>query len=307
MQTRTLFAAALLERGLPAPGRGRRRARPSHPGHRRRRAGLRPAGRGRPDARPEGLRRRQGARGRLHLQPLPDGPGLRGAASRSCTPTSRTRASPSSPSRRTTRKAVRLDELGYTDLGDSFEEMKIRAEEQALRLPLPLRRRDAGGRRTPTGVLATPARVRLRPGPQAALRRPDRRRREPVKVEVARRPQRHRGRAGGQAGAGREDPGLRLLDQVGRQAERRAEGAGEVGAGSRSPSTQIDDAGLKALAANDTKKLRVINVWATWCGPCVAELPEFVAMNRMYRGPRLGDGDGERGSAGRRARPCSPS
>jgi Thiol-disulfide isomerase and thioredoxins len=37
------------------------------------------------------------------------------------------------------------------------------------------------------------------------------------------------------------------------------------------------------LAANDTKKLRVINVWATSCGPCVAELPEFVTMNRMYR------------------------
>jgi thiol-disulfide isomerase/thioredoxin len=30
--------------------------------------------------------------------------------------------------------------------------------------------------------------------------------------------------------------------------------------------------------------LTVISVWATWCGPCVAELPEFVTMNRMYRG-----------------------
>src|SRR5439155_5139898 len=45
----------------------------------------------------------------------------------------------------------------------------------------------------------------------------------------------------------------------------------------------IDEAGVKKLAVNDTKKLRVVNVWATWCGPCVTELPEFVSMNRMYR------------------------
>jgi len=38
------------------------------------------------------------------------------------------------------------------------------------------------------------------------------------------------------------------------------------------------------LAKNDTKKLLVVNLWATWCGPCVAELPELVTMNRMYRG-----------------------
>jgi thiol-disulfide isomerase/thioredoxin len=27
----------------------------------------------------------------------------------------------------------------------------------------------------------------------------------------------------------------------------------------------------------------LINLWATWCGPCVAELPQFVDINRMYR------------------------
>ena len=27
----------------------------------------------------------------------------------------------------------------------------------------------------------------------------------------------------------------------------------------------------------------MVNVWATWCAPCVAELPDFVTMNRMYR------------------------
>ena len=45
----------------------------------------------------------------------------------------------------------------------------------------------------------------------------------------------------------------------------------------------IDLAGVAKLAKNDTKKLLLVNLWATWCGPCVAELPELVTMNRMYR------------------------
>ena len=40
---------------------------------------------------------------------------------------------------------------------------------------------------------------------------------------------------------------------------------------------------MAKLAKNDTKKLLLVNLWATWCGPCVAELPELVTMNRMYR------------------------
>ena len=45
----------------------------------------------------------------------------------------------------------------------------------------------------------------------------------------------------------------------------------------------IDEAGIKDLITNNTQKLRLINVWATWCGPCVTEFPDFVVMNRMYR------------------------
>ncbi|TMI86520.1 MAG: TlpA family protein disulfide reductase, partial [Bacteroidetes bacterium] len=34
---------------------------------------------------------------------------------------------------------------------------------------------------------------------------------------------------------------------------------------------------------NNSGKLRLINVWATWCGPCVVEFPEFIAMHHMYQ------------------------
>jgi thiol-disulfide isomerase/thioredoxin len=40
---------------------------------------------------------------------------------------------------------------------------------------------------------------------------------------------------------------------------------------------------LKALRKNDSGKLRLINFWATWCGPCITEFPDFVTINRMYR------------------------
>src|SRR5260370_11023252 len=55
------------------------------------------------------------------------------------------------------------------------------------------------------------------------------------------------------------------------------------GDGGPVPLSPLDEADLAKLVKNDTKKLLLVNVWATWCGPCVAELPELVTMNRMYR------------------------
>lgn len=44
----------------------------------------------------------------------------------------------------------------------------------------------------------------------------------------------------------------------------------------------IDAAGVAALRKNDTKKVRLFNVWATWCGPCVEEFPELIATARKF-------------------------
>ena len=45
---------------------------------------------------------------------------------------------------------------------------------------------------------------------------------------------------------------------------------------------KISKSGISALIANKSEKLRLINVWATWCGPCVIEYPELVNLQRMY-------------------------
>lgn len=37
----------------------------------------------------------------------------------------------------------------------------------------------------------------------------------------------------------------------------------------------------------NTDTVYVINFWATWCGPCVAELPEFEKLQQQYAGQKV--------------------
>lgn len=45
---------------------------------------------------------------------------------------------------------------------------------------------------------------------------------------------------------------------------------------------KIDAEGVSELRRNNTEKLRLINLWATWCAPCVEEFPDLVEISRQY-------------------------
>lgn len=47
------------------------------------------------------------------------------------------------------------------------------------------------------------------------------------------------------------------------------------------PSVKIDEVNKRMQSGNDT--VYVVNFWATWCAPCVAELPYFEQLDSVYK------------------------
>jgi len=178
-------------------------------------------------------------------------------------------------------KAVRLDELGYSDMSDSFEEMKTRAKDMKFNFPYLYDGDNQkvslayGPTRTPHVFIFDRQRIlryvgRFDNSEKARL----------VKSEDARN-------------------AIEALLNGKKVAveETRTIGCSVKWAGMRESVKQsfehwakekvtiemTNEKSIKKLVKNDSGKLRLINIWASWSGPSVNQLQEFVIMNRMYR------------------------
>ena len=178
--------------------------------------------------------------------------------------------------------ALRLDEQGYSDLGDSLEDMKQRAKDRGWTFPY-LYDGETEAMSRKYGPVATPhafvfdaarklrfvGRVDDNENPARATTADARNAIEavlagkPVPVETT-----------------------KVFGCSVKWADKRPWVKDGLDKWAQEPVAleTADATAIKTIAAGDAKKLRLVNVWATWCGPCVIEFPDLVSLHRIYRG-----------------------
>lgn len=173
------------------------------------------------------------------------------------------------------------EELGYTDLNDDFEEMKIRAKNQQFDFPY-LYDGDNEAVSLKYGPVATPhvflfdaQRKLAYTGRFDAVEKPGGANAEDLRAAID-------AVLAGKPVATPVTKTFGCSTKWGWKLEYRDKVQKEWEAKPVSIA-KLDEAGVKKLLKNeDSEKLRLINVWATWCGPCVLEYPDFIALQRMY-------------------------
>ena len=184
--------------------------------------------------------------------------------------------SPNSPN------GLLLEELGYSDLNDDFENMKIRAKEKQYNFPY-LYDGDTEATSIKYGPVATPhayvfdsQRILRYNGRLDALEKPS----KGGNAEDLR-------KAIDEVLAGKEvsTPVTKTFGCSVKWAWKTEYNEKNEKNWTSRPVTleELNTEGIKQLAKNDdSDKLRLINVWATWCGPCALEYPDFLDIQRMY-------------------------
>lgn len=179
-------------------------------------------------------------------------------------------------------KAIRTNELDYTDLSDTYEDMQVRASRKKFNFPYLF----DGATQTVSnayGPIATP---------HVFIFDKDRILRFSGRVDNVEKPTKtptiqdtRNALEALLAGKPVETPTTKVFGCSIKWAEKEnwLEKAREEWAKEPVSLAMISSAEIRQLLKNDGQKLRLINVWATWCGPCVGEIPEFVTINRMYR------------------------
>jgi peroxiredoxin len=178
--------------------------------------------------------------------------------------------------------SVRLDEMGYTDVGDSFEDMKIRAKDNQFNFPYLY-----------DGETSS---VSMKYGPQATphvfIFDEERKLKYTGRIDDGEKPgsaKTHDARTAVDALLAGKNPPVEKTKTFGcsiKWPDKRdyANSAAEEWAKEKVAIEEISLEQLKRVLENkEGVNYKLINVWATWCGPCVTEFPHFVDMNRMYR------------------------
>jgi thiol-disulfide isomerase/thioredoxin len=177
--------------------------------------------------------------------------------------------------------SVRLDELGWTDLSDSFAEMKLRAAERKFNFPY-LYDGDTEAVARAYGPAATP---------HAFLFDAARKLRYAGAIDDSERVEhaaKHYLRQAIDALLAGQEPPVARTKVVGCSVKWAGKAEAVKAYMDKLAAEPVslapaDAETLRALRNNESGKFRLVNFWATWCAPCVAEFHELVTLNRMYR------------------------
>ena len=178
--------------------------------------------------------------------------------------------------------SVRLDELGYTDLNDSLEEMKIRAEDMGFNFTY-LYDGDVQEVSRAYGPTATPHVFIFDKDRMLRFQgRIDNREKIGAATE-------HDTRNAIDALLAEQAVPVETTKVFGCSIKWSDKSAGVNRAWERWKKeavtvSSIDVEGVQALVKNESENMMMINVWSTWCGPCITEYPDLMEIYRMYRG-----------------------